>query len=236
MKLLAKLLLVAACILSFTSSSMAQESPQKMDPRVALVICSSSQEPAQIIEACTLVLKTPFLPEDLRQAVQEARGVAFVSLGNFHEGLVDLAYARTPRELSMRAEAYLRIEAYEDAIADLDEVLRIAPDYTANTFNARAWAYFKIGKSEKGLPDANRAIELKPDFAEAYDTRAHIYEHMSRHHPALREDPNDTYDKSGRLTTEEYRARAIADYRKALELRPGLRESVYGLGRMGFPE
>ena len=75
-------------------------------------------------------------------------------------------------------------------------------------FNDRAWAYFKKGEPAKGLPDADQAIGLAPRNAAAYDTRGHIHEAADR------------------------KEAAIADFKKALELRPDIKSSHDGLKRL----
>jgi Tfp pilus assembly protein PilF len=59
------------------------------------------------------------------------------------------------------------------------------------------------------LLDIQRALQLKPDAAQAFDTRAHVYEALGK-----RDD-------------------AIADFRRALEIQPRLQGSRAGLQRLG---
>lgn len=227
MSRLATLFFGAGCVLAFALPAAAQQSPQKESPGVALRTCATSKDPVAKADACTQVLERRDLSDDDRKQVKEERGVAFVAQGKFREGLTDLAYATTPRELSMRAEAYMYTEAYEDAIVDLNEVIKIAPDYTPQTYNALGWADFKTDQLEKGLTAVNRALELDPKFAEAYDTRAHIYWAMARNPELL------IPEKVSELGA--YAANALKDYRKALELKPDLQESIRGLAEMGAP-
>jgi tetratricopeptide (TPR) repeat protein len=61
----------------------------------------------------------------------------------------------------------------------------------------------------RGIADYDRAIELDPNDAQSYNNRGQA--HLSKGH----------------------REQAIADFRKALELQPGLRDSLEGLKRLG---
>lgn len=59
---------------------------------------------------------------------------------------------------------------YDEAIADLDKAIRLAPDFAHLYFN-RANLYCQSGRMPEAIIDYTRAIELYPYFAEAYYNR-----------------------------------------------------------------
>jgi Flp pilus assembly protein TadD len=65
------------------------------------------------------------------------------------------------------------------------------------------------GLDSQGLPDANRAVALAPKDAASIETLAEIHENLGQ------------------------RDKAIADYRQALSLAPGMKEVQDGLTRLG---
>ena len=80
----------------------------------------------------------------------------------------------------------------------------------ALAYNGRAWIFFfKMGKPAMGLPDIVRALELDPKLSHSDDTRAHIYEALGR------------------------KEEALADFRKALALKPTIQTSQEGLTHLG---
>lgn len=212
-------------MLAFMSPTVAQEASQKEQRLKAFLTCRDSEDPAKVVEACTDVLGTKGLPEEMRPFIKERRGSAHVQLKEYRQGLIDLANAKNPRELYDRAIAYLETGAYDDALTDADAVVHLMPQLAA-AYNLKAWICVKMGEGEKGLADANRAIELEPSLAAAYDTRAYIYEKMAR-------DPK-YIDPVLMFEAAKLAISAIKDYRKAMELKPDLQESIDGLHRMGL--
>jgi tetratricopeptide (TPR) repeat protein len=95
-----------------------------------------------------------------------------------------------------RGKYYRENKQFDKALADYDNMLRIAPD-DFNGFNSRGRLWFDLGKIDKALPDFNRSIELNPRFAKAYSNRGAVY--------GMR---------------KEY-ALAAADLTRSLELNPG---------------
>ena len=66
---------------------------------------------------------------------------------------------------------------YREAIAELTEALRIAPDF-ALAFNARGFAWFKLHDWPWALKDLNQAIRLNPKYVNAYRIRAFVRKSM----------------------------------------------------------
>ena len=69
--------------------------------------------------------------------------------------------------------------------------------------------YTTVARRVRALEDANKSLQLRPYGADAFDTRAHIFEILGR------------------------RAEAISDYQKALRLNPDIEGSKEGLKRLG---
>ncbi len=74
---------------------------------------------------------------------------------------------------AMRALSHSLKGAYDTAIRDYNEAIRIIPDF-AVALNNRAWAYFKSGRAAMGLDDVEKSLALDPSSPHTYDTRAHI--------------------------------------------------------------
>jgi tetratricopeptide (TPR) repeat protein len=73
-----------------------------------------------------------------------------------------------------RGKYYRENKQFDKALADYDNMLRIAPD-DFNGFNSRGRLWFDLGKIDKALPDFNRSIDLNPRFAKAYSNRGAVY-------------------------------------------------------------
>jgi tetratricopeptide (TPR) repeat protein len=96
-----------------------------------------------------------------------------------------------------RADAYVRKTDYDRALADYDEVIKLAPD-TAIAFALRGVVHAKRGDYDGAIADYERAIDLEPNLASAF----------SNHGLA--------WAAKGELRL------AIADYTKAIKLDPKL--------------
>jgi tetratricopeptide (TPR) repeat protein len=96
------------------------------------------------IKACSELIDTPGLPADAQSAA-----------------------------LAMRALSHSLKGAYDTAIRDYDQAIRITPDF-AVALNNRAWAYFKSGRPAMGIHDVEKSLALDPSSPHTYDTRAHI--------------------------------------------------------------
>jgi hypothetical protein len=60
---------------------------------------------------------------------------------------------------------------YREAIVELSEALRIAPDFTL-ALNARGYALLKLQEGARAIEDLDRAIRLNPKYVNAYRIRA----------------------------------------------------------------
>ena len=79
--------------------------------------------------------------------------------------------------LKSRGAAYLKLDQVQEAIADMNTVIAIAPD-NARAFHMRGLAHDKSGKFNKALDDFNQALELNPDYGAVYYSRANLHTKM----------------------------------------------------------
>lgn len=70
-----------------------------------------------------------------------------------------------------RGKAYIDIEEFEPAVADLTQSIGLAPSDVYYDYAARAFANLRLNRQEEAIADASAALELEPFFAQAYNTR-----------------------------------------------------------------
>jgi len=68
------------------------------------------------------------------------------------------------------AVGLLQAAQYEEAIQQLDMVIRVLPKF-AQAYHYRGLAFYHNVQKDMALEDFNMAIDLKPDFAEAFRNR-----------------------------------------------------------------
>lgn len=78
---------------------------------------------------------------------------------------------KSAEEYELSGRRYTSSGRYEEAIADLNEGIRLDPR-RATAYNARGFAWFKLRQLRRALDDFDRAIELDPKYANAYRNRA----------------------------------------------------------------
>lgn len=140
-----------------------------------------------------------------------------------------------------RADVYLKLARYEDAIADENEAIAFNPRLERAYYN-RGFAYMKKGAYDAAIADFTKAIAVKPDFS-VYNNRAWTHHlkgddagGLADAEEAVKLAPKNPfclgtraaiYDKLGR------RGDAVADYRAAFALDPRDPEAIDGLKRLG---
>ncbi len=201
-------LALAAMVLA--SPALAQEKDA-----YAVRDCFNAKNDAAIVAACSTVLTEDWHMKVIVAMVHDRRGAAFTSLGTYDEAIEDFNSAIAIDDEFARAY-YNRGVALESkgdhvaALADFDAAIRHKYEHPAWAYNGRAWVYYKMDRPLDALRDIERALDLDPQFAEAWDTLAHV----------------DELFEGG----EEG---AVQAYKRALELKPGLQESIDGLKRLG---
>ena len=118
------------------------------------------------------------------------------------------ARSQLGRGLPGRGLAHALAEAFEEAFGDLNRAIELDPK-SARAFAYRAYAYRLNGQSDIGLKDVQTALKLDANSAEAHWAKGEIEEAV------------------GRLD------QAKADYRRALALKPALRQASLALERLG---
>ncbi|MDR3616997.1 MAG: tetratricopeptide repeat protein [Candidatus Obscuribacterales bacterium] len=79
-----------------------------------------------------------------------------------------------------RAEAYLNLKKYQNAIQDFTEMIRLDPQ-NPWTYCQRAWAHGELRHYEKQIEDDTAAIRLDPEYRGAYNNRAWAYDRLYKH-------------------------------------------------------
>ena len=115
------------------------------------------------------------------------------------------ARADLARDFFARAQAFRMRGAYDLAVADYSQAIRLSPGDAAALVN-RGNAYRAQGKLDLALADYNRAIRLRPGDSVAFDNRGR------------------TYAAKGDM------ARAIADFDQAIRLKPNSAIPLYNRG------
>jgi tetratricopeptide (TPR) repeat protein/tRNA A-37 threonylcarbamoyl transferase component Bud32 len=91
-----------------------------------------------------------------------------------------------PWPYNNRGTVHLRLEQFEQAVADFTAALARNPDYPEAHAN-RGLAYARLGKTDSALEDFTRAIALDPDYALAYRERAEIYRKRKQYDEAIQD-------------------------------------------------
>ncbi len=127
--------------------------------------------------------------------------------------------------LDARGNAFLQTGAYDRALADYMEAIRLDPNY-AQAFIDRGAAYYMKGDYKKAVADESEAIRLNTTNSAAFSNRAAAYSKLKREdlaladdNEAIRRDPAMTGYYNDRGLT--YAAlhdydRAIADFDEAI--------------------
>lgn len=124
------------------------------------------------------------------------------------------------QKLNQKAIEYMEAGDYERAIARLESILDLNPNYTETYYNLGV-AYYQMNDYEKAVEALNTAIDKKDNFADAYYSRAVVYEDWAYsilegenvENPSIQKKvTNDDKDKS-----LEFLKNAKSDFEKYLE-------------------
>jgi tetratricopeptide (TPR) repeat protein len=176
------------------------------------------------------------------------RAEAKLEVEHFDEAIEDLSRAiafdaENVEMLILRGNAYMATKNMPSAIKDFTRAIEINPNSNA-AFEARGLAHALIDAREEAFADLNRAIELDPRSATAFAYRAFVYKQDTQPDVAMKD--IETALKLDDKRAEIYWARAeieesqgmsdqaVADLRRALGLRPGYRDALDSLQRLGF--
>ncbi len=95
-------------------------------------------------------------------------------------------YARNDRVLYQKARAYDELGQHQRAIGDLDEAIRLDPQY-APAYSNRGLAYSQLGQYQRAIEDCDQALRLDPQYALVYSNRALAYTALGRDQEAERD-------------------------------------------------
>jgi tetratricopeptide (TPR) repeat protein len=139
-----------------------------------------------------------------------------------------------------RGNGYYRNGEYDRAIADLNEALRLKPDFPA-AFTVRGIAFAGLNEYDKALADLGAAIRLDPKFANPYAHRARVEFHKGNldaaradADAAIRLNPKYAggYEARGEIreSSRDYRG-ALDDFKQVLALKDDFFEPPARAGR-----
>ena len=146
------------------------------------------------------------------------------SIANISEGIDnDIAAAA----FFARGAININLERHEEAISDLNEAIRLNPNYV-EAYVLRGLSNNNLGRREEAISDANEAIRLNPNSAEAYFLRGLSNNNLGRReeaisdlNEAIRLNPNSAQVYFLRGTVKGNLSKleeAKADYQTALKI------------------
>lgn len=81
---------------------------------------------------------------------------------------------QNPEAYYWRAQTFVKMGEFDDAIMDLKKVVDLNPRYVP-AYDNLGWLYMRRNQFDEGLSYLNRSIELKPDNGWAYYLRSRIF-------------------------------------------------------------
>jgi tetratricopeptide (TPR) repeat protein len=122
-------------------------------------------------------------------------GASYFGVGMYEEAIIastkaielskpaDHSYLRSYYN---RADLYIELGKYQEAIADYTKLLEIRPDDYICLFT-RSWAYIGLSKPDQAINDMNRAFKITPQdkFGPLYSTRGEAYMQKGKFPKAL---------------------------------------------------
>ena len=128
-----------------------------------------------------------------------------------------------------RASAYFSQGLIEQAIRDLDQAVKLNPNY-AHAFVHRGMAYRSMGQYDRAIQDFDQAIKLEPNYTHAFAERGSAYSHQGQHQRAIQDfdqaiklEPNYTHafvERGSVYSHQGQHQRAIQDFDQAIRLDP----------------
>jgi tetratricopeptide (TPR) repeat protein len=165
------------------------------------------------------------LEQSLRGNPNQAAAISMGIL--LSEGVI--ADAATPVALRTRGWALYRLDREQEALADFDQAIDLAPD-DQRALAYRGENYRWLGRYEEALADLTRAIDLNPEDGWATASRGETYRWLGRYEEALADltraidlDPQYSWALASRGEVYRQMGRyeeALADLTRAIGLDP----------------
>lgn len=120
------------------------------------------------------------------------RGRMYLASSDYHKSIDWLSRAiRLDKDIApscyfYRANACSNLKQYDNAIKDLDEAIKIEPDY-AYLYYLRGNCQGANGNYQRAVIDFSKAIKLDPQHENAYEQRAQAFEQLGRGDLAARD-------------------------------------------------
>ncbi len=142
------------------------------------------------------------------------------------------------------AKAAHNARNYDAAIGLYTKVIqsgKLSGKNLAITYNRRGLTHAAKKDFDRAIADFNKSVEIQPNYAKAYNNLGLAYAYKRQYGPAIANftkaiklNPNyaDAYGNRGLTYEKKGRMDAIADYRKAVRLRPNDRAGMSGLKRL----
>jgi len=147
---------------------------------------------------------------------------------------------------AMRGHAQVYAGRPQDGLKDLDQALKLAPDY-GFALRTRGHAFLNLNQDDKAIADETRAIAVDPKDVEARWLRAYAWRYRKKlplkaiadYSDALRVAPTDSAARTSRAETYEQLGRfgeAAADYDVAIRQNPRGPAGYLGRGRLNLAQ
>lgn len=172
-----------------------------------------------------------------------ARANTLAALGRLDEavavfsGLIE-AHPQTASFLNERAGCYLKLDDLPRALADLDAMIALAPDFQVH-YN-RGSCKLRMGDQEGARADLQESVRLNPDFAIAWLLLARVQaalretggsiEAWERYLALVPGDPDAWFDKGAQLFQADRKEEAVRAFEEAVRLAPGNPDTRKNLG------
>lgn len=148
-----------------------------------------------------------------------------------------------PRAYVGRANAFVALGRYGDAIGDCTEAIRLMPSFPEAYYN-RGLAYHKKGENDQAIRDFDMVLKLVPDHRDSLINRGNSWTEKGRYEKAIAD-----FDRAVRLAPESADAynnrgavygdrgdyeRALVDFNHALRLDPRFPGAYYNRATVYF--
>ena len=124
------------------------------------------------------------------------------------------------QKLNQKAAEYMNNAEYDKAVARLESIIDLNPDFPETYYNLGV-AYYQLNDYEKALKALNEAINRKENFADAFYSRAVVYEDWAYSILEGENIQNSSKEptEKDKLQSAEYLKNAKIDFQKYLELK-----------------